>query len=163
MTIEDKITEKLKKVKVKDIMTRSVITTRQSETLSDIADLLIKTKISGMPVIDQDHGVVGIITATDLFNVMGKINKGGFAAVNPQTRTNPLVQDVMTRDVVTITEGDTLFDVVNIMCDKGIHTLPVLREKKLIGVVGRRDVMMYFYAAVRDSIEELNQESTPTI
>ena len=60
----------------------------------------------------------------------------------------------MSKNVVAVAENQTLFDVVDIMCEKKIHTIPVLRGEKLVGVLGRRDVIMFFYAAVRDSIEE---------
>ena len=53
MKIEERIAEKLNRIKVKDIMTRSVMTTHEEETLSDLADLLIRTKISGVPVVDR--------------------------------------------------------------------------------------------------------------
>ena len=52
--IEEIITEKLSKIKIKDVMTRSVITTTTDEPLSDLADILIKTKISGVPVVTGD-------------------------------------------------------------------------------------------------------------
>ena len=155
--IEEKITEKLNKIKVKDVMTRSVITTTEDETLSDLADLLIKTKISGVPVVDGEKKIVGIITTTDFLDLMGKVKDGYFSHPGQGTSANPRVNHVMTKDVTTITEGHTLLDVVNMMCTKGIHTLPVVRDEKLIGIIGRRDIIMYFYAAVRDSIEELSQ------
>ena len=153
--IEERITEKLSKIKIKDVMTRSVITTTTDEPLSDLADILIKTKISGVPVVTGDKKILGIITATDFLNLMDKIKQGAFGTLKEGKGINPKVHHVMTRNVTAITETHTLLDVVNIMCEKEIHTLPVVREEKLIGVIGRRDVIMYFYAAVRDAIEEL--------
>ena len=155
--IEEKISEKLNRIKVKDVMTRSPITTTEEETLSDLADLLIKTKISGVPVLNKDKKIVGIITTTDFLDLMGKIKQGSFEEVGHAANVNPLVKGVMTKNVVTITDGHTLLDAVNIMCEKNIHTLPVVKDERLVGVIGRRDVIMYFYAAVRDSIEELKQ------
>jgi len=154
--VKERIATKLKKIKVKDIMTRSVITTSEEETLSDLADLLIKTKISGTPVLNRDKKIVGIITTADFLELMGKIKEGSSTHFG-HTAANPRVKSVMTKDVTTLKEEHTLLDVVNIMCERNIHTLPVVRSEKLIGVVGRRDVIMYFYAALRDSVEELNQ------
>jgi CBS domain-containing protein len=140
-------------------MTRSVVTTHPYETLSEIADLLIRTKISGLPVVGEESKIVGIVTATDLFSVMSKIREGLFMEKERKANVNPTVEEVMIKNVTTISDDHNLLDVVNIMCTKNIHTLPVIKEEKLIGVIGRRDVMMYFYAAVRDSVEEFNQSS----
>lgn len=155
--IEERISEKLKRVKVKNIMTRSVVTMREDETLSGLADLLIRTKISGVPVLNGVGEMTGIITITDLLNLMGKIKDGSFARHDQSLNKDLSVKAVMTKNVSTITEEDTLLDAVNIMCAKKIHTLPVVSEGMLVGVVGRRDIIMYFYAAVRDSIEEVNR------
>lgn len=155
--IEEKIAEKLRKIKVKDIMTRAVLTVREDRGLSDLADLLIRTKVSGVPVLDEAGAMTGIITTTDLLKLMGKIKEGSFGQADRPLNKDLAVESVMTKDVSTIAEGDTLLDVVNIMCAKGIHTLPVIKDGKLAGIVGRRDVIMYFYSAVRDSIEESNR------
>lgn len=159
--VQDRITQKLKRVKIRDVMTRSVVTARPLETLSEIADLLIRTKISGLPVLREDNRLIGVVTATDLLSVMKKIRDGLLEQKEDSIKVNPTVQDVMTRNVTTITEDHSLLDAVDIMCSRNIHTLPVTKEEKLIGVIGRRDVMMYFYAAVRDSIEEFNQAPKP--
>ncbi len=148
--ISQKVSEKLQKIKIKDIMTRSVITTQECEPLSDLADILIKSKISGVPVVDDSKKIIGIITTTDFLNFMGKIKEG--FDINPKNL--PQVKDVMTKGAVTLLESDTLFDAVNVMMSRQIHTLPVVKDDKLIGIVGRRDVIMYFYAALRDSVGE---------
>ncbi|HOW35235.1 MAG TPA: CBS domain-containing protein [Candidatus Omnitrophota bacterium] len=156
-TVEERISEKLKRIKVKNIMTRSVITMREDETLSSLADLLIRTKISGAPVLNGVGEMTGIVTITDLLNLMGKIKDGSFVHDNQSLRKDLSVKAVMTKNVSTIAEEATLLDAVNMMCTKKIHTLPVVKEGALIGVLGRRDVIMYFYAAVRESIEEINR------
>lgn len=153
--VEEKIADKLSAVKVKDVMTRSVITVKEQDTLSDVADLLIKVKISGIPVVDKDKKMVGIITTTDLLNLMRDIKKGGFPSSNTEGHVNPKVKDVMKKHVYTATETQTLLDIVNMMCEKKVHTIPVVKDGMLIGVIGRRDMMMYFYAAVRDCVDEI--------
>lgn len=153
MNITEKIAEKLKKIKIKDVMTRSVITTAPEETLSDLADLLIKTKISGLPVVDKAGQMVGIVTTTDLLRAMAQIKEGRFSGLLRTPLEGPAVADIMTKRVSTIREDQSLWDTVELMCGRNIHTIPVVKEGKLIGVVDRDDVMMYFYAAVRDSVE----------
>ncbi len=155
--LQAKITEKLNRIKVKDVMTRSPITTTPDENLSDLADIFIKSKISGVPVVNASKKMVGIITTTDFLRLMGEMNKGSFVGLNQEKNANVIVGDVMTKSVMSVNETHTLHDVVNIMCDKKIHTIPVTKDDQLIGVVGRRDVIMYFYAALRDSVEESNQ------
>lgn len=153
--IEECLAAKLSAIKAKDVMTRSVITVKEQDNLSDVADLLIKVKISGIPVIDKDKKMVGIITTTDLLNLMRDIKKGRLPTAGGEGHINPKVKDVMKKRVHTATESQNLLDIVDIMCEKKVHTIPIVKDNIIVGVIGRRDMMMYFYAAVRDCVDEL--------
>lgn len=140
---------RLKSIQAKDLMTKFAITAVEEDTAEDLANLFMRFKISGVPVLDDEENIKGIVTATDLFRHIEKIialidqgkvfsNKG--AAL-------PLGK-MMTRPVKNVTEETSLYDMIKLMCDKDIHTLPVLRGKGMVGVVGRRDVISAFYSAM---------------
>ena len=61
----------------------------------------------------------------------------------------------MTKDVVTIAEKTTLYEIMKIMCEKNIHILPVMivSEKEILGIIGRRDILNAFYVGVGDKLK----------
>lgn len=140
--------EELKKIKAKDIMSRFAITTTDDKSLREVADLVMRFKISGLPVVSRQGSVVGIITATDLFRIMGETVKDLSSDAASCQHKDIRVEDVMTEEVVTAEEDATLQDMISLMCAKNIHTLPILKHGKLIGVVGRRDVLYKYYSII---------------
>ena len=140
---------KLKRVKAVDIMSRYAITTTEETSMTDVAHLMMRFKISGVPVLSKDKGIAGIITATDLFRLMGKmvtdIGKG--AALIDHGKLP--VRSFMTTDVMTITAQTSLYEIMKIMGERNIHTLPVvvLAKQEIMGIIGRRDVINACYGA----------------
>lgn len=145
MTIE----ARLKSIRAEDLMTRFAITVSEDQTIVDLANLFIRFKISGIPVVNGGGEITGIVTAVNLFDhmreVMEKIESQTGAE---QCDCNTSVVQIMTRDVVTITEQTTLYEMIKLMCEQHIHTFPVVRGGHLVGVVGRRDVMNACYTTI---------------
>jgi len=143
------LTEKLKSIKAKDIMTKDVITTKESASLADIAKLMIKMRISGLPVVGKKGRMVGLITATDLFLVMDMIKSGDIVGDDMMPLSNPTVKFALSTGVVKIRKNTTLDEIISIMKYQNVHTLPVFEKTKLVGVIGRRDVFKNFYSVVK--------------
>lgn len=136
--------KKVHEIMARDIMSRFAITVFEDEPLLNAAHLLMRFKISGMPVLSRAGEIKGIITATDLFRVMGeivikKLESG--MEVDPKI----LVGSVMTSGLTTIREETSLLDAIVMMWSKKIHTLPVVENGKIVGIVGRRDLLNTFY------------------
>jgi CBS domain-containing protein len=146
----DVLAKRLKDIKAKDIMTTDVITTTEDATLADVAEAMIKARISGMPVIDKKGNVEGIISATDLFVVMDMIQSGDVVQNGMVGTYNPTVKFAMSTDIVSVERNTTLHNIIATMKYKNVHTLPVFEGKKMVGVVGRRDIFKNFYAVVKD-------------
>jgi CBS domain-containing protein len=139
---------KLKEIKAGAIMTRAVETTMPMAHLADVADRLIEKRISGMPVVGKEGKVVGVVTTTDLLIVMGIILDGaGLADGRPSI--DPTVDFAMSADIVTVHPDTALDEVLALMRTKSIHTIPVIENGKLVGIVGKRDVLKKFYEIVR--------------
>lgn len=138
-----KLEQKLKGIKAKDLMSRFAITIKDNETATNLAHLMMRFKISGVPVIDKNGDIHGIVTATDLFNLMKSIIKDMDSQASLESYADKRVNDLMTEDAVTITEETNLFEMMKIMCEHNIHTLPVmgLSKKDIVGVIGRRDIV----------------------
>ena len=145
-----KIEVKLKSIKAKEIMSRFAIIIKENETVTNLAHLMMRFKISGVPVVTKNGEICGIVTATDLFNLMKNVVQKMGEGANVENYPDMQVSGLMTKDVVTITEETTLYDIMKIMCERNIHTLPVMviSKKDIVGVIGRRDILNAFYVGV---------------
>ena len=146
-----KLIERLKQIKAKDIMTADVITVKKDDSLTDVAELMIKNRISGFPVLEDDV-IIGIITANDLFLVMDMIKTGEVLKDNETDYSRPEVSFAMSTEVISINPEGSLDEIISLMKYRNIHTLPVTFQNKLVGVIGRRDIFKSFYCAIRDLI-----------
>ena len=126
-----------------DVMSKKVITVSPSATVEDTIRMLVDNGISGAPVVDADGELVGIITEFQLLEV----------AYDPEFMA-ALVEDFMTRNVLTVDESDLLSDVASQMIAHRIRRLPVVRNNKVVGIVARRDVIGYMLAK-GESIHQL--------
>ncbi len=143
------LTDNLKKIKARDIMTGDVITVKKDDTLDDIAKLMIDKRISGFPVLENDE-IIGIITADDLFMVMDLIKTGEILKDNSDDNSLPKVDFAMSAEFITAEPETDLDEIIALMKYRNIHTLPIVENNKLVGVIGRRDVFKNFYCTVKN-------------
>ena len=140
----------------KDIMTKDVVTVTSDTTIQTLAALLVRNQISGAPVVDDSGALVGIVTENDLIRQNKRLHiptvisfldaaiylessKKFAEEVNRVTATK--VGDIYIRKVVTISETDTVTDIATIMAEKKVHLLPVVSGGKVVGIVGKRDIV----------------------
>jgi len=114
-------------------MARKVHTVRPDQRVREVADMLVKRKISGAPVVDHFGNLVGLVSEKDCIHAL-------LRAVYHQVPFS-LVSDVMTTDLITIREDTHIMAMAEIFTQHGIRRLPVLREGRLVGQVSRRDVI----------------------
>ncbi len=141
----------MRSIRAMDIMSRYAITIPREASVSDAAHLMMRFKISGIPVIGPGGRIAGIVTATDLFRILGRMVEDIEKGFYPTDCATITVESVMISDVHTVEETTPLFDIVKLMCSRNIHTLPVLKDGDLVGVVGRRDVLHACYSIGRRS------------
>ena len=143
----------------KDVMTRDVITVGPRTTVEELARLLIEHHISGVPVVDDAGELVGIVTEHDLINREKRLHIptvvqifDAFIYLESSKRfeddlkkmVGTKVGDICNPQVVTVGEDTTLTEIATIMTEKDIHLLPVMSGKKLVGIVGKEDVLKAF-------------------
>jgi len=138
---------KLKATLAGDIMSRLPITVNEEMPLADAAHYLTKFRISGIPVVSAKGGLIGMLTLTDFLDLFKKILKDVEKKKDPAPKLNAKVKAVMSRVVYSIREDQTLYDAMRLMDKRNIHTLPVMREERMVGVIGRRDVLHEIYRA----------------
>ena len=140
----------------KDIMTRDVLVVKPDTSIEELSSLLVKNEISGVPVVDESGALYGIVTEKDLIsrnkrlhiptvvsfldaNIYLESSKKFEQEVKRLTATR--VGDICARKVVTIAEDTTVVDIATIMSEKKVDLLPVLKAGKVVGIVGKRDMV----------------------
>ncbi len=142
-------------LKAKDIMTKDVITVKPEATVEELARLLMKNKISGVPVTDDKKRLIGIVTENDLIRQNKRLHiptvirlfdafillGSGRMEEEIKKMAAATVDEICTRKVLSITEETTLDEIATIMAEQHIHLLPVLRENTVVGIVGKADMV----------------------
>lgn len=139
-----------------DIMTKEVITVSPETKVLDLARLLAEHKINGAPVVDNEGRLVGVVTQSNLIDRAKKfelphvitILDAHFYLERPSTfkknlekLMGNLVADIMTAPPVTITADVEVDEIATIMARRQVHTLPVLEEDRIIGIIGKIDII----------------------
>jgi CBS domain-containing protein len=141
--------------KAKDIMTTDVITVKQDTTIEELARILMKYQINGTPVVDDNGNLKGIVTENDLISKNSRLHIPTilrlFDAFIPlgtsrleveiKKMAASTVGEICTRNVITIDDETPVEDIATIMTEKKIHLLPVLKEGKLVGIIGKKDII----------------------
>jgi len=142
--------------KAKDIMTRDLITVSPETDITEAAKILLDKHINGLPVVDETGKLVGIICQSDLIALQKRVRLPSvftlldtFIPVRSQKSidkelekiTATKVAQAMTTNPIVINSENTVEDIATLMVEKNLHTLPVLEGGKLVGVVGKEDVL----------------------
>lgn len=130
-------------MKVTEIMSRPVITVAPDASVKEAARLLIEHKISAVPVVGAEGGLVGIVSEADLVPLETRPDPRGQATPIPPTAgsTPRRVSEVMTRRVVTVPTDAEVSMAARIMIDADVKRLPVMEGARLVGIVSRRDLV----------------------
>jgi CBS domain-containing protein len=142
-------------LKAKDIMTKDVITVSPEATLEELGRMFIEKKISGAPVVNAAGAIVGVVTENDLISKNSRLHIPtvirlfdafialGTGKLEAEIRkmTASAVGDVCVKNVVTVTEETAIDEIATIMDEKKIHLLPVVKQGKIVGIIGKKDLI----------------------
>jgi CBS domain-containing protein len=143
-------------LKAKDLMTRDVITVSPETGVTEIARLLLEKRFNGVPVVNQNGDLVGLICQCDLIAEQKKLPipsvftiLDAFIPIYPPGKMAKEVQKIaaikaseaMTTDPETVGPEAGIDEIASIMVNKSIHTIPVLEDGKLVGIIGKEDIL----------------------
>jgi len=142
-------------LRAKDIMTREVVTVTPETTLEELGRIFIDKGISGAPVVDSAGKIICIVTENDLIRKNSRLHIPTilrlFDAYIPlgtsklevelKKMTATTVGEVCTEKVATVAEDAPIDEIASIMSEKKIHLLPVTKEGKVVGIIGKKDVI----------------------
>lgn len=118
----------MRHMKVGGLMTDDVVSAVPTTSFREVAKLLAEHDISGVPVVDEDDHVVGVVSESDLL-----------------ARHELTALDLMTTPAVTVHAEETVADAARLMVRSGVERLPVIdEEKRLVGIVTRRDLLCVY-------------------
>ncbi len=143
-------------LKAQDIMTREVITVNEDATVRELASLFLTHNISGAPVVDTESRVIGVVTESDLIFQNKKVHLPTAVAIldaflfleRPEKMEKEVkkiagskVGDICSPNLVSVGPETELEELATLMAEKKIHTLPVMEGDKLVGVIGKSDII----------------------
>ncbi|MCL5961905.1 MAG: CBS domain-containing protein [Chloroflexi bacterium] len=145
-------------MKVSEIMTKNVMAAEPDDKVVDVAKVMLKNGISGVPVVDESNRVIGIITEADLvvrnayvhFPTFLQILDSRIYLQSPRHFEEELrralgttAADVMTREVHTIDADAEVRALATLMVEEKVNPVPVTHEGKLVGIVSRADIIRF--------------------
>jgi CBS domain-containing protein len=155
-------------MRVRDLMTSNVLTVRSSTQLKDAAALLAEHRISGLPVVDDEGHVLGVLSEGDiLYKETGTKDKPGFfdrlLSVPPTGLDLKLaartVGEAMSVPAVTIRPRRPVTQAATTMIEKGVNRLPVIDdEDRLIGIITRADLVRAFVRSDAEIEQEIRED-----
>jgi CBS-domain-containing membrane protein len=164
----------MKRMVARDIMTTPVITVRPDTPFRELVDLMMRHRVSGLPVVDEGGRLVGVVTEADL------IHKEETPLPEPplipwhggslrlerlvdryQKATGTTARDLMTENVVTASEDTPVRELAHLMLTHHINRIPIVRDGRVVGIVARTDILKVFtrrdeelVAVIRETLAE---------
>ena len=155
-------------MRVEDVMTREVATIRSETTLKEAAEILVRRRISGLPVVDAENHVVGVLSEGDILcketgeakpkSMLERWLLMPLPAV-PSKLEARTAGEAMSAPAVTIGQKRPLTDAANTMIDERVNRLPVVDDAgKLIGIVTRADLVRAFVRSDDEIAKEIRDD-----
>ena len=129
--------------KARDIMTTHVVAVSEDDTVDYAISLMVKHRISGLPVLDHYGCPTGVVSEYDLMELACE-----------GTADAELVRDYASAGLFGVNEDDSWVTVADMLRDRHVRRLPVLRDGRLVGIVSRHDLIH----AIRDARQHLRQQ-----
>ena len=125
-------------MKASEIMTTRVTATNENAPCIDLARKILSGFFSGLPVVNSDMKVVGIVSEVDLLKIIAK---------DPNLLYTANTKDIMNSPAVCVNEGDDVESVVRILIENKFVRVPVVKNGELVGIISRSDILRKY---VRD-------------
>jgi CBS domain-containing protein len=153
-------------MKIKDVMTTEVLTVQEDTPFKDVVELLVEHRVSGVPVVDTEGNLRGLVTEADLVSkeAFDLRHRRPLAAVTELISGSSrwsgkaaglTAREVMTERVVVVEPGADVRTAARKMLDLGVKRLPVVEDGRVVGIVSRQDLLRIFHRPDADIAAEL--------
>jgi CBS domain-containing protein len=131
---------------VDEVMAREVLAVRPDISLRTAAELMLEHAISGMPVVDEEGRLMGMVSKTDVVRhrLADEDESGVMLPSGQHLLDGTLVEDVMTQHVLIVTESASLTEAAKVMVNAGVHRVPVVNARGVLsGLVTTSDIVRW--------------------
>ena len=146
----------LRGLPAKEVMSRGVVAVDMDTPLRDVAEAMARRGISGVPVLDQNRAVAGVISERDFLNAFGPAGAKSFMEVLATclagtgciavTARKQKAMEIMTSPPICVREETPVSEIARLFAEKRINRVPVTdRNGKLVGIVSRADIVRYSF------------------
>ncbi len=132
-------------LKAKDIMTEEVISVKKDTPIFEAVELLAKNSITGIPVVEDDMTLVGILSEKDVLGLFYPL----------KDVENKTVNDFMTQPAVHFNENESLLDICDCLMNNPFRRVPVTSKGKVIGIISRPDFVEYILRLRREGVSTI--------
>lgn len=160
----------MRRARVENVMTRPALTAREDAPYKELVRLMAEHRVSGLPVVDEEGRLVGIVTEADL--LLAEEGEPKFRSLFLQWFTHPTrlaalkheaegirAAHIMTRSVVTVRPHETVHDAAKVLLDAGVKRLPVVDEEhRVVGIVSRCDLLRPYLRSDREILDEVRED-----
>ncbi|GGZ78000.1 CBS domain-containing protein [Algibacter mikhailovii] len=130
---------------VSEIMTRNIVALTKSDDLEKAETLFKRNKIRHIPVVSRDM-IIGMLSYTDLMRISYAETSSKFENTVESVVYNMFtIEQVMVKDVVTVTSDTTIKEVTKILATREFHALPVVDNDTLVGIITTTDLLNYYH------------------
>ena len=130
--------------KAKDIMTTQVISVKRDTPIYEAIRLMVDNNITGLPVVNEDMTLAGIISEKDVLQLL-------YDCEDLKKGRSSTVQSFMTHHVVSFDQEDNLITVCNCLIKNHFRRVPVVENKKLVGIISRKDLIRFILEPIKCS------------
>ncbi|KAF0135093.1 MAG: hypothetical protein FD145_231 [Candidatus Saganbacteria bacterium] len=141
-------------MKISELMTKEVFTIPPDMSVKEAARLLMDKEISGLPVVDKDNKVIGMLTEKDIISMampkyLEEKDLHDFAYIlddgpfwkKAEEADKLKVKDIMRKEVLCVSESTPLPEVARLMISKKVRRIPIVTDGKLVGIIARADIV----------------------
>lgn len=152
-------------MRVRELMTEGVVSVKPDASLRNAASILVDRRLSGLPVVDEDGEVVGVLSETDIvMKASGGTERGGYLAwffdsdLTGAKVAAETVGEAMSSPALTITPDRGVHEAARLMVEERVNRLPVVQDGALVGILTRSDIVRAFTRTDAEIANEINED-----
>lgn len=126
---------------ITDIMKTDVVTVKKDTPIYEAMKRLVENNITGLPVVDDNMALVGIVTEKDMLRLIVDLDVLKLESELDESSTR--VAKYMTQEVVSFSPEDSLLEICDCLLERDFRRIPIVSDGKLVGILSRKDIIGY--------------------
>jgi len=121
----------------KTIMTTDIVAVKKQTPINRVIEILMEENITGLPVVDDDMTLVGIISEEDVLTLLSDLKD-----------ESARVEDFMTEDVVSFDQEEDVIAICECLTENNFRRVPIVSQGRIVGIISRKDIIKYILAPI---------------